>query len=189
MCSDCSASRASARRVPSRSAWRSTTSARFASDRTFFSYCRLVPGADNSGDRVRHKRSRDGNRYLKLAFSHAGVRAIQYYPEVKAWYGSKKRKKPEAVARALVAKEIARIAYHVLRKQEDFNGQFCARIRARGKPLSRTKKELPARLGGAGPLLASPAGRTGHGGRESDRPPSVGMGSEAGAAPGPACRR
>ena len=37
------------------------------------------------------------------------------------------RKKPEAVARALVAKEIARIAYHVLRKQEDFNGRFKGR--------------------------------------------------------------
>ena len=159
--------------------------ARFASDRAFFSYCRLVPGADNSsppeggeGDRVRHKRSRDGNRYLKLAFSHAGVRAIQYYPEVKAWYGSKRRKKPEAVARALVAKEIARIAYHVLRKEEDFNGQFCARIRARGKPLSRTKKEQPARLGGAGPLLASPAGITGADADSAPQSPSVGMGSE-----------
>ena len=125
--------------------------ARFESERQFFSYCRVVPGADNSGDRVRHKRSRDGNRYLKLAFSHAGVRAIQYYPEIKAWYGSKRRKKPEAVARALVAKEIARIAYHVLRKREGFNGRF------KGKALSRTKKELPARLGGAGPLLPSPA--------------------------------
>lgn len=91
----------------------------------------MVPVAANSGDRVRHKRSRDGNRYLKLAFSHAGVRAIQYYPEVRDWYRSKRRKKPEAVARALVAKEVARIVYHVLRKQEDFNGRFCARIRAR----------------------------------------------------------
>ena len=139
--------------------------ARFPSDRAFFSYCRLVPGADNSGDRVRHKRSRDGNRYLKLAFSHAGVRAIQYYPEVRAWYGSKKRKKPEAVARALVSKEIARIAYHVLRKQQDFNGQF------KGKPMSRTKKEL-------WPLLASPASRTGADGDSGPRSPSAGMGSE-----------
>src|SRR5690606_1057813 len=55
---------------------------RFASDRAFFSYCRLVPGADNSGERVKHKRSREGNRYLKLAFSHATVRAIQHYPEI-----------------------------------------------------------------------------------------------------------
>ena len=123
----------------------------------------MVPGADNSGDRVRHKRSRDGNRYLKLAFSHAGVRAIQYYPEVKAWYGSKRRRKPEAVARALVAKEIARIAYHVLRKQQDFNGQF------KGRPLSRTKKEL-------WPLLPSPASRTGDGQGSGPVPPSAGMG-------------
>jgi len=137
---------------------------RFESDRAFFSYCRLVPGADNSGDRVRHKRSRDGNRYLKLAFSHAAVRAMQYYPEVRDWYKTKRRRKPEAVARALVAKEVARIVYHVLRKQEDFNGQF------KGRPLSRTKKEQ-------WPLLASPAGITGDGEPQA-RPPSVGMGSE-----------
>lgn len=137
--------------------------ARFASDRAFFSYCRLVPGADNSGDRVRHKRSRDGNRYLKLAFSHAAVRAIQYYPEIKAWYGSKRRKKPEAVARALVAREIARVAYHVLRKQQDFNGQF------KGRPLSRTKKEQ-------WPLLPSPAGITGADADSAPQSPSVGMG-------------
>ena len=118
---------------------------RFPSERQFFSYCRLVPGADNSGERARHKRSRDGNRYLKLAFSHATVRAIQYYPEVRAWYGTKRRRKPEAVARALVGKEIARIVYHVLKKQEDFNGRF------KGVSLSRTKKEQPARLGRAGP--------------------------------------
>lgn len=120
---------------------------RFASDRAFFSYCRLVPGADNSGERVRHKRSREGNRYLKLAFSHACVRAIQYYPEIRDWYRRKKWKKPDAVARALVAKEIARIAYHVLRKQEDFNGRF------KGATLSRTKQEQ-------WPLLPSPASIT-----------------------------
>lgn len=120
---------------------------RFASDRAFFSYCRLVPGADNSGERTRHKRSREGNRYLKLAFSHAGVRSIQYYAEVRQWYQKKKRKKPEAVARALVSKEIARIAYHVLKKREDFNGRF------KGVPLSRVKQEV-------WPLLPSPASIT-----------------------------
>ncbi|PAP75084.1 IS110 family transposase [Rubrivirga marina] len=139
--------------------------ARFPTERQFFSYCRLVPGADNSGERARHKRSRDGNRYLKLAFSHAAVRALQYYPEVRAWYGTKKRKKPEAVARALVAKEMARIVYHVLRKQEDFNGRF------KGRPLSRAKKEQ-------WPLLPSPASITGAGEGPVLRPPSAGMGGE-----------
>ena len=28
---------------------------------------------------------------------------MQYYPEVREWYRAKKRKKPEAVARALMA--------------------------------------------------------------------------------------
>jgi transposase len=120
---------------------------RFGSDRAFFSYCRLVPGADNSGARVRHRRSKEGNRYLKLAFSHAGVRAIQYYPEVRDWYRRKLRKKPQAVARALVAKEIARVAYHVLKKREPFNGKF------KGAVLSRVKQEQ-------WPLLPSPASIT-----------------------------
>jgi transposase len=61
---------------------------RFPTVRHFHSYCRLVPGADNSGGKRRHKRSRDGNRYLKLAFHHAAVRAIQYVPEIKAEYSA-----------------------------------------------------------------------------------------------------
>jgi transposase len=133
--------------------------ARFPSERQFFSYCRLVPGADNSGERTRHRASRDGNRYLKLAFSHAAVRAIQYYPEVRAWYKRKARRKADPVARALVAKEIARIVYHVLSKGEDFNGRF------KGVPLSRVKQEQ-------WPLLPSPASIT-----DAGAPPA-GMGGE-----------
>jgi transposase len=107
---------------------------RFPSAKQFFSYCRLVPGASDSGGSRRHSHRKDGNRYLKLAFSHAGVRAVQYYPVVRSFYERKAHEKPEAIARAIVAKEIARIAYHVLRKREDFNGCF------KGVPLSRTKK-------------------------------------------------
>jgi transposase len=108
--------------------------ARFADVRAFFSYCRLVPGAKNSGGKNRHKRTKDGNRYLKLAFCHAAVRAIQYYPEIRAWYRQRLRTKGAMIARALVAKELARIVYHVLAKQQDFNGTF------KGATLSRTKK-------------------------------------------------
>jgi transposase len=50
--------------------------ARFPSARDFVSYCRLVPGAGNSGGKTRHKRTKDGNRYLKLAFSHAVPAAL-----------------------------------------------------------------------------------------------------------------
>lgn len=68
-------------------------------------------------------------------FSSAAVRAIQYYPEIRAWYSRKARKKNRHVARALVAKEIARIVYHVLSRQEDFNHRF------KGVPLERRKKQ------------------------------------------------
>ena len=53
---------------------------RFASVKNFFSYCRVVPGAANSAGKRRHGHRKDGNHYLKLALSHAAVRAIQYFP-------------------------------------------------------------------------------------------------------------
>jgi transposase len=118
--------------------------ARFPSARDFVSYCRLVPGAGNSGGKTRHKRTKDGNRYLKIAFSHAAIRAIQYFPEIRAFYRALARRKPPIVARAVVAKELARIVYYVLAKQEAFNGTF------KGKALSRTKSPK-------WPRLASPA--------------------------------
>lgn len=107
---------------------------RFPTVRHFWSYCRLVPGAADSGERQRHRASKDGNRYLKLAFSHATVRAIQYFPEVRQWYQRWKRKKPIRIARALVAKELAKSVYVVLHDQVDFNQQF------KGTPLTRQKQ-------------------------------------------------
>jgi transposase len=114
--------------------------ARFPSARDFVSYCRLVPGAGNSGGKTRHTRTKDGNKYLKIAFSHAAIRAIQYFPEIRAFYRGLARRKPPIVARAVVAKELARIVYYVLTKQEAFNGTF------KGKPLSRTKSPQWPRL-------------------------------------------
>ena len=107
---------------------------RFASERKFFSYCRLVPGSDNSGTRTRNKRSRAGNRYLKLAFSHAAVRAVPRYAEVGAAYRKKLRKKNKPLAHAWVRKELARIVYHVLKDDVDYDDTF------RGVALSRPKR-------------------------------------------------
>jgi len=108
--------------------------ARFPSARQFFSSSRLVPGADNAGGRTRHRSgSKAGNRYLKLAFSHAGIRAVQYYSEIRAFFQAKARRKPIRIARTLVALELARIVYQVLATQEAFNGQF------KHRPLSRRK--------------------------------------------------
>lgn len=119
---------------------------RFAKVRKFFSYCRLVPGADNSAFNRRHRSGhKAGNKYLKLAFSHAAVRAIQHYPEIKALYRKKRRRKPPQVARAYIAKELARIVYYVLKEQKDFDGRF------KGQPLRRRK--TPAWPRPAGPSV------------------------------------
>ena len=106
---------------------------RFASVKNFFSYCRVVPGAANSAGKRRHGHRKDGNRYLKLALSHAAVRAIQYFPEIKSFYQKKARQKNPAIARTLVQKELARAAYVVLHEQVDFNHTF------KGQPLSKRK--------------------------------------------------
>ena len=107
---------------------------RFPTVKHFWSYCRLVPGAADSGGKHRHRASKDGNRYLKLAFSHAAIRAVQYFPEVRKWFQRWKRKKPVRVARALVAKELAKAVYVVLTEGVEFNHEF------KGTPLTKRKQ-------------------------------------------------
>jgi len=107
---------------------------RFQGTPQFLSYSRLVPGADNSNRKNKHKSAnKDGNKYLKLAFTEAAVRAIQYFREIKDFYLTKQRKKHNNIARILVAQELAKICYHVLKNKTDFNNTF------KGKNLSRRK--------------------------------------------------
>jgi transposase len=124
---------------------------RFPTVRHFHSYCRLVPGAANSGGKTRHRRSRDGNRYLKLAFHHAAIRAVQYFPEVKAEYQRWTRRKGKAIARALVAKELATIVYAMLTKDEPFNNTFHGHVVTTEKQARWPRLASPARLTDARP--------------------------------------
>lgn len=106
---------------------------RFSSDKHFVSYCRLVPGAHNSNRTLRQKSgNKDGNKYLKMAFSDSAVRAIQYYPEIRAFYKRMLRRTNERVARTIVAKELARIVYHILITKNNYRG-------FKGQPISRMK--------------------------------------------------
>jgi len=106
---------------------------RFPSVKNFYSYCRLVPGAQNSAGKNRHRASKSGNKYLKLAFSHAATRAIQYFPVVKRYYERMARKKGKHIAKTLVAKEIAKSVYYVLQTGEEYNRRF------KGEKLEREK--------------------------------------------------
>lgn len=96
---------------------------RFVSDKKFLSYSRLVPGSKNSSKTRRHKSgSKDGNRYLRLAFGQAAVNACRHYGPVKKFYTKIKRRSGSKVARAVVAKELGKIVWHILSKQEDYKG-------------------------------------------------------------------
>jgi len=114
---------------------------RFPTENHFFSYCRLVPGAANSANKQQHKSgNKDGNKYLKIVFTDAAVHAVQYFPIIKKFYQSKLRKKSKLIARNIVAKEIARIVYHVLSEKKNFNGYF------KGVQLSKMKSVQWPRL-------------------------------------------
>jgi transposase len=97
---------------------------RFPDVKNFFSYCRLAPSARNSGGKLKQRSSKDGNKYLKVAFSDAAVHAVQYYPVIRKYHNSLLRKKNKQVAKAIIAKEIASTVYFVLKNKSDFNNKF-----------------------------------------------------------------
>ena len=114
---------------------------RFETEKHFFSYCRLVPSARNSGGRIKQNSiSKDGNKYLKIAFSDAATHAKQFYTEIKKYYEVKLRKKKKQVVHAIIAKEIARIVYYVLKNKTDFNNHF------KGISLSHKKSKQWPRI-------------------------------------------
>jgi len=53
------------------------------------------------------------------------------------------RQKNKHIARAIVAKEIARIVYHILKEQTDYNHTFKGVTLARPKPLAWPRRASP----------------------------------------------
>ncbi|HSR16756.1 MAG TPA: IS110 family transposase [Ignavibacteriaceae bacterium] len=97
---------------------------RFPDLKNFFSYSRLTPSARNSARKSKQRSSKDGNKYLKMAFSDAAIHAVQYYPVIRKYRNSLLRKKNKQIAKTIVAKEIAEIVFYVLKNKSDFNNTF-----------------------------------------------------------------
>lgn len=114
---------------------------RFKDIKNFYSYCRLAPGADNSNRKIKHKSgNKEGNPYLKFAFTEAAFRAIQHYPEIRQFYKNKLRKKHIGIARTLVAKELAKTCFYLLKYKCNYNNTF------KGIKLSKPKAQSWPRL-------------------------------------------
>lgn len=94
---------------------------RFADAKHYCSYCRLAPGAKDSGGKHSHRSgSKDGNQYLKYAFTEAAIKAIMYYSEIRHFAARVESRSNPTIARTVVAKELAKIVYYVLTRQQPF---------------------------------------------------------------------
>ena len=126
---------------------------RFADDKHYSSYCRLVPGAKDSGGKYAHRSgSKDGNQYLKYAFTEVAIKAIMYYPEIKQFADRVAKRSNKTIARTVVAKELARCAYFVLTRQQEFKS-FKGIVINKLRDWPRARK--PVRITGEAPISPS----------------------------------
>jgi transposase len=93
---------------------------RFKDARHFSSYCRVVSGVAQSGSSSRRGRgSKQGNPYLKCAFSQAATFAVRYYPKIRSCFDrhlSRHRGRArKLIAYNIIAHKIAQAVYCVLR--------------------------------------------------------------------------
>lgn len=102
---------------------------RFPTARNYSSYCRLVPGVAQSGSITRRGRaSKQGNHYLKSAFSQAAVAAVRYYPKIRHCYqhhldrhrGSARK----LVAYNVIAHKLAQAVFRILRDGEQYREEL-----------------------------------------------------------------
>jgi transposase len=124
---------------------------RFADAKHYCSYCRLAPGAKDSGGKHSHRSgSKDGNQYLKYAFTEAAIKAMMFYPEIKRFAVQVEQRSNTSIARTVVAKELAKIVYYVLTRHQQcqsFKGinvtkrhdwpRTCKPVRITGVPAHR----------------------------------------------------
>jgi len=102
---------------------------RFANPKVFSSYCRVVPGIAQSGSvSGRGRASKQGNHYLKAAFSQAAVHAVRCYPKVRRYY-ERQLKRHQGRGRRMIcyniiAHKLAQAAFHVLKEQIEYREEL-----------------------------------------------------------------
>ena len=89
----------------------------------------MVPGVAQSGTSTKRGRgSKQGNAYLKWAFSQAAVHAVRYCPRVKRSYERHlKRHRGRAgklIARSIIAHKLAQAVFYVLRDRVQYQEEM-----------------------------------------------------------------
>ena len=102
---------------------------RFGDARQFSSYCRLVPGVAQSGGSTKKGRgSKQGNHYLKWAFTQAAIYAVRFYPEVKRHYDKHLRRHSgrarKIITYNIIAHKLALAVYAMLRDGTEYKEEL-----------------------------------------------------------------
>ena len=95
---------------------------RFPSVGDYVSYCRLVGTTKVSNGKKKGKgNGKNGNKYLRLAYSEAAHFAVRYSPEIQRFYQRKVSKAKAPLAYTAVAHKLSRACYHIMRDQVPFD--------------------------------------------------------------------
>jgi len=95
---------------------------RFPQVGNYSSYARCVPSSKISNGKVKgHGNTKNGNRYLAMAFVEAAHYATIWNPTIKRYYQKKCSKRPVMVAKKAVANKLTRACYHMLKENELFD--------------------------------------------------------------------
>ena len=96
--------------------------ARFPHVGHYSSYARCVPSERISNGKTKGKgNTKNGNRYLAMAFVEAAHYAAIWEPQIKRYYQRKCRKVPVMVAKKTVANKLTRACYHMLKNGTTFD--------------------------------------------------------------------
>lgn len=94
---------------------------RFAQVGHYSSYARCVPSERMSNGKSKGKNNtKNGNRYLALAFVEAAHYAAIWEPAIKRYYQRKCKRVPLMVAKKTIANKLTRACYHMIKSKKVF---------------------------------------------------------------------
>ena len=95
---------------------------RFAAVGNYSSYARCVPSSKVSNGKLKGRgNTKNGNRYLSMAFVEAAHYATIWNPTIKRYYQKKCNTVPVMVAKKAVANKLTRACYHMLKENQLFD--------------------------------------------------------------------
>src|SRR5207244_8210872 len=110
---------------------------RFPRVQDFVSYCRLVKCAkESAGKRYGTSGTKNGNAYLKWAFSEAAVLFLRDNPAGQKYLARLEKKHGKGKALTVLAHKLARAGYYMLTREVAFDSQkfFHGSGRRAGEP-------------------------------------------------------